>query len=114
MKVKIVKCTNSRSWYLSRIGEEFDVDNKWHDDRFYRHMSNCNCKRRRLFLHNRRKRGGIMYKSLRDKSKELKSFEKAQKLGLETWQEKNVAEEVEKLEKEVYALEVEYDRLNQD
>ena len=55
-----------------------------------------------------------MYKSLRDKSKELKSFEKAKKLGLETWQEKNVAEEVEKLEKEVYALEVEYDRLNQD
>ena len=39
MKVKIVKCTNSRAWYLSRIGEEFDVDNKWHDDRFYRHIS---------------------------------------------------------------------------
>ena len=39
MKVKIVKCTNSRYWYSSRIGEEFDVDNKWHDDRFYRHIS---------------------------------------------------------------------------
>ena len=33
---------------------------------------------------------------------------------MEVVQEKNVAEEVEKLEKEVYALEVEYDRLNQD
>ena len=39
MKVKIVKCTNSRAWYLNRIGEEFDVDNKCHDDRFYRHIS---------------------------------------------------------------------------
>ena len=55
-----------------------------------------------------------MYKSLRNKSKELKSFEKAQKAGLKIWQGKNVAEEVTRLEVEVSNLYKEYDRLHQD
>ena len=55
-----------------------------------------------------------MYKSLRNKAKELKGFEKAQRLGLKTWQGKNVAEEVKRLEREVMVLAKKYDGLYQD
>ncbi len=55
-----------------------------------------------------------MYRSLRDRSKELKGFEKAKRLGLKFWQGKNVAEEVKRLEREVMLLTKKYDSLHQD
>lgn len=55
-----------------------------------------------------------MYKNIVAREKEVKAFEKAEKLGYKKFMGKDVFPHIEKLREEILILREEYDRLYQD